>query len=243
MNPTFLSDEICVVITNYEFSENADSLKERFGQFFPTILIDSSSPRPPKLVDVTIPNFYYPGLWNGAVAYALSMGFKWLIFVASDVHIQNVQLLCKKANEVTSISNIGVYSASLTPDSRTSFPNLTNNGSRALVECGLVEGFFFMSRTSILKEIYPIQGENRAGWGVDIKTCYQAYQQKYQVVVDHRIQIYHPASLENHKIDMEKAGLEAIKYIGPDIHSWSEEIQEITKNNALSLEHDANDRD
>ena len=100
-----------------------------------------------------------------------------------------------------------------------------------------------MSRTSILKEIYPIGEENRAGWGVDIKTCYQAYQQKYLVAVDHRIQIYHPAQLEHHQIDAVRAGLAAIKYIGPGIHSWSEEIQKITKNNALSLEYDANDRD
>lgn len=243
MAAPFLSEEICVVITNYEFSENADSLKERFGEFFPTILIDSSSPIPPVSADVTIPNFYYPGLWNGAVAYALSMGYKWLIFVASDLDIQNVQLLCEKAREASLMPNIGVYSPSLTPNSRTSFPNLINNGSRALVECGVVEGFFFMSRTSILKEIYPIGEENRAGWGVDIKTCYQAYQQKCLVAVDHRIQIYHPAQLEHHQIDAVRAGLAAIKYIGPGIHSWSEEIQKITKNNALSLEYDANDRD
>jgi len=143
MIKNYLSDEICVCIANYDFSENASKLKNQFCQFFKTVLIDSSSPIPPMEVDITIPNLYYSGLWNASVEYAISSGYKYLMFVASDLEIENIKKLCEYAVEAISYKKIGVYSASVKSSSRCAFHLLFNRTSSCIRECGIHEGFFF----------------------------------------------------------------------------------------------------
>lgn len=217
MSSKFLSDEICVCITNYDFSDNATNLKNQFGLFFKTVLIDASSPTPPIGVDITVKNTYYPGIWNAATKYAIENNFKYMMFVASDLQIQSVKKLCLYALEATSYSEIGVYTSSVSSNSRTSYPCLINGTTSYIRECGVIEGFFFLARTQILKEIYPISKDFYYGWCVDVLTAEKSYEQNFIVVVDDRVEIFHPASRAEHVIDGKKANEEWQKFIDIDV--------------------------
>jgi SAM-dependent methyltransferase len=230
-----------VCITNYDFSDNASHLKDEFNKYFHTILIDSSSPAPPTHVDISIPNTYYPGLWNASVEYAISKKYKFLMFVASDVQINNVKQLCEYANEATKYENIGVYTPSISSKSRTAYPILNNRTSSYIRECGVVEGFFFMANTEILKTIFPLTNF-KYGWAVDVLTCDKAYELNRICVVDDRIEIFHPTSKTAHSIDAKKAEEEWVKLIGwPVINRCRDRQQQLNDahkfvNKATSLD-------
>ena len=211
---------ICVVIANYDFSDNADHLKREFSDYIPTIIIDASSPKPPKSVDFTVANTYYPGLWNAAVSYASSSetGCDWLMFVASDLQIPDVGLLCSRAIEAIKMKTIGIYTPSLTLDSRLSFLDCFNAGTASIREVQLVEGFFFLTRVRILKSLYPIPMTNKYGWGIDVAACYAAYKMGYTVVVDDGVEIFHPKRI--HDIDETQAGNMHNEYVGKEICHW-----------------------
>jgi hypothetical protein len=106
-------------------------------------VIDAQSPNKPNLADIVIENTYYPGLWNASVEFALRHKFKWLMFVASDLEISNVKLLCERASVAIKNENVGIYTASLSKKSRCSLVNLFRRPSASIRECGLVEDFFF----------------------------------------------------------------------------------------------------
>jgi len=209
MATNYISNEICVCVTNYDFSDNATKLKNEFSQYLKTVLIDSSSPNPPINVDIFIPNTYYSGLWNASADYAITNNYKYLMFVASDLEIKNVKKLCEYATEAISHKEIGVYSPSVSASSRTSFPILVNGTTSYMRECGVMEGFFFLVKTEILKAIYPISPEFKYGWGIDVLTCHKSYELNFIAVVDDRISIYHPASKTEHAIDIQKANEES----------------------------------
>lgn len=227
MTTNYISNYICVCVTNYDFSDNATKLKKQFGQYFKTILIDSSSPNPPINVDISIPNTYYPGLWNASVNYAMTNNYKYLMFVASDLEIKNVKKLCEYATEAISHKEIGVYSPSVSPKSRTSYPALINGTTSYIRECGVMEGFFFLARTEILKTIYPISPEFKYGWAMDVLTCHKSYELGYITVVDDRIDIFHPVSKTEHAIDPQKANEEWPRFIDTAIFLKSQERQKI----------------
>jgi hypothetical protein len=207
-----MTPSLLATVTNYDFSENADRLKNALSDFFETILIDSSSPKPPKFVDITLPNLYYSGLWNEAVRRALLEKKEWLLFVASDVEIFDPSALATHINEVTQVENIGIYTPSLVPKSRTSFDYCRHLNTLRLRECHLIEGFFFLARTKILEHLYPIDvSTNRYGWGVDVLASYYAYKLGLKVVVDDRVQIYHPAA--RHSISLSEAEKQFKEYL------------------------------
>ena len=215
-----LSDKICVAVANYDFSDNADFISEKFGQHFPTVLIDASSPVPPKTPHLSIANTYYPGLWNAAVAHALDNGFEWLMFVASDLQLGDIDALCRHAVEATGYDQIGLYTPSVTPDSRCAFKCMFNRTTAGMRECGVAEGFFFLIRTSILKALYPLGPDRVYGWNVDVTTCREVYRQERIVVADDRIMIHHPDRRPDHVIDDDAAVDEAIRHGALELKEW-----------------------
>jgi hypothetical protein len=226
----YLSDEICVIITNYDFSENAAHLKKSFSDFFHTILIDSSSPMPPPNADISIENTYYPGLWNASYEYSKKNGYKWFFFIASDVIVSDVQEMSLLMQQVINNENIAIYSPSLSEGSRTSFVNLINKKTTKLREVGIVEGFCFLAQTDELTALYPIDSFNKSGWGIDVKTCFNAYKNNKFVVVDDRIEIFHPTSKIEHKINATEATNEALIYMGEEIFQWASALQKDSNN-------------
>jgi predicted SAM-dependent methyltransferase len=219
------SRNICVAITNYDFSDNADALYRYFSSEFPTILIDASSPMPPSCEHLSIENTYYPGLWNSAVKYAKDHQFEWLLFIASDVLIENTKRLCENAREASSYDSIGIYSPSVSPDSRCAFKTLFNRATSVIRECGVHEGFIFMARTDILSTLYPLGPERKFGWGVDVACSLEANRREKLVVVDDRVMVFHPKSKAEHAISVQSALRELQSLSEPGQIEYANRIQ------------------
>lgn len=208
-------NHVLATVVNYDFSSNADDLKARLSPHFETLLIDSSSPTPPATVDIVIPNEHYTGQWNEAVRLALGRSRDWLLFVASDLQIPDPDLLASCVGEAMNNHRIGVYTASLQEGSRAAFPACLQRSTRKVRECFLVEGFFFLARTDILRLVHPVPVDTtRYGWGIDQLTCYYTYQMRRKVVVDDRVGIFHPASV--HEISHSEAERQYLQYMPPD---------------------------
>jgi hypothetical protein len=191
-----MNDQVLATVVNYDFSDNADDLKARLSPHFETVLIDSGSPTPPATVDMGIPNEYYAGQWNASVRLALERSKDWLLLVASDVQIPHPDVLATCIGEVTDDPCIGVYTASLKRGSRAAYPTCFHRGTGKIRECLVAEFFFFLARTDILQLLYPVPVEVVPyGSGIGIRACYHAYQMRRTVVVDDRVEIFHPASM------------------------------------------------
>ncbi len=222
---SFLSNKICAVVANYDFSEKATVLKSQLAPFFPTILIDASSPVPPDKADIVIKNTYYPGLWNAAVAYCVTHSFEWLFFIASDVEPTDPELLAFLISEAAADDQIGMYTPSVSSGSRVAFSDLLYRDSNSRRKTTTVEGFCFLGRLDILKNIFPIDAINKSGWGVDVRSSYEAYKQGKFVIADDRIQIFHPEARPEHMIDNHEAAAESLRYLGEDIFEWYKNSQ------------------
>lgn len=210
-----MESSVLAVITNYDFSANADDLKTRLAPLFETFLVDGSSPTAPRTADVIVPNLYYSGLWNEAVRLALERRKAWLLFVASDVQISDVNLLADCLRDVLKRRSAGIYTPSLRPDSRASYQATICRDTGRIRECFVNEGFFFLARTRILSRVYPIDLQrNRYGWGIDVMACLHAYRTGHQVLVDDRVTIYHPAAI--HDIPTEQALQQQKRYMAEE---------------------------
>lgn len=197
-----------VVVVDYEHPENADFLKAQFAESFDTILISSFSRVLPKTADVVVENKFYTGLWNEAVRRALSKRYQWLLLVASDlrfVDFLGAPQLRDRLDRVCASQDVGVYTFSVSPESRCAFPDLIRQHSRQDTrETETVEGFAFLTRTALLEKMYPVSPDkNKYGWGLDTALCELARQQNYKVIVDDGVCVYHPPSA--HVIDTQKA--------------------------------------
>lgn len=197
--------QLLTVVANYDFNNNAELLKRQFSKHYPTLLIDSSSPRPPRNVDQIIPNTYYPGLWNAAVKEAIDGDYEWLLFIASDVRVIDFENLFAALTNALGHHQLGVWTPSLHKSSRSAARLAINQNSHAMRGCGYVEGFMFLVRTSIIRQQYPCPDWNKSGWGLDVVTSYLAKEQGYWVATDDRAMVYHPRSRTTHRIDRDPA--------------------------------------
>lgn len=201
-----MQNQILAVVANYDHSSSAKNLKEFLSTSYPTLLIDSSSPTPPvEAIDITIANEFYRGLWNQAAKEAIKTGVEWLFFIASDVVIVDKDLFFHCINQAADNPCIGLYSPSLTRDSRCSFASLFNSVTSNIRECSSPEGFCFLIRTSVLLAMYPIPPSNKFGYKVDVVASQIARRMGFYVAVDDRITICHPQSRHNHLIPVADA--------------------------------------
>ncbi len=195
---------LLVVISNYDFNENASQLKQFFADSFPTLLIDASSPSPPAGVDLVVANQGYRGLWNAAVELALANNYTWLFFLASDVQLVRAEGIKEIMVAVSLDERISLWTPSLSPESRHSYPSCTHRSASILRRCGAVEGFCFLARTSVIRELFPVPESNKFGYGIDMACAVKA-RRLGEVVVDDRVIIGHPPSKPEHRIDRDLA--------------------------------------
>lgn len=218
------TSDILAIVVNYDFSENADRLKANLGRHFETILVDSSSPVTPRTADLIVPNEFYAGQWNQAVKLAKERRKNWLFFVASDVRMEDPDLVCALAMEASQNARYGIYSPSYSPDSRTEFPYCYNQESGRIRICWIVEFFIFLARLEVLLPIYPLSVERHSyGWDVDTMCCYESWRQGKKVVIDDRVQIFHPASV--HEIPKKIAIKQRDQYVSEQAFAFREKIK------------------
>jgi len=191
---------ILVVVANYDFNANAQRLRQFFADSFPTLLIDSSSPTPPAEADLVVANQGYRGLWNAAVQRALEGQHEWLFFIASDVRLLWAEGIKEIMAAISGDPHIALWTPSLAPESRHSYPSCTHRPGSILRLCGAAEGFCFMVRTAVVRSLHPVPETNRFGYGIDMATAVRA-RTWGEAVVDDRVTMFHPASLPHHRID------------------------------------------
>jgi hypothetical protein len=207
--------KVLATVVNYEFSEAADRLKAALAPAFPTVLIDSSSPHPPRTVDRVIPNQFKPGLWNESLRIALEARFAWVLMITSDVEVPDPARLSRRITKATRRADLGVYTPSLRADSRMAYPLCRNLGSGGLRECFLIEGFCMVAAIEHLNPLYPVdRARNKYGWGIDVMICRHAYQSGRKAYADDAVEIYHPRSV--HEIRNTVAAEQARTYLGPE---------------------------
>lgn len=207
-----MEDSVLAVVANYDFSDQADDLKRRFAAHFPTVLIDSGSPTPPRTADRILPNGFYTGLWNAAVGLARERGTPWLLFVASDVDVPDVAGVAAALRDVLRDRSVGIWTPSLRADSRLAHPACFARGTGGMRECLICEFFFFLARTDLLARLHPVDpAVNRYGWGIELLAAHHAYKAGRRVLVDDRVTIHHPASI--HPISVEEADRQQLLHV------------------------------
>ncbi len=183
--------DILVTIANHNHNENALKLLRQFSRDFKTVVIDSGS----TIKDanfILLDNVYYTGLFNKACELLIETDKKWLLFIASDVQIDedNYWKLTRRLCNHRSFLDIGLYSPSVKGRSHSFLMSQDNPKFR---DINFVEGFIFLAKRSILTKIYPVDIKlNKIGWGLDVMKGFICKQLNLRCVVDDIISVYHP---------------------------------------------------
>jgi hypothetical protein len=115
--------------------------------------------------------------------------------------------------------SIGVYSPSVTRDSRCAYESLFNQDSGNLRQINLIEGFIFLTRVNLLSSLKIPLERSKFGWCLDALLCYSAYSVGKIVVVDDRCLVYHPKSIN--PINDFEAKQEAMTLIPQEVFEWT----------------------
>lgn len=192
--------KILIAVTNFDHNLNSIVLKQLFAPLYDTVLIDASSPQPLDGADYVIPNNHYPGLFNKSCELAIAGNYEFLFFIASDIEFRESSMLHYCINAAANTEDLYLWTPSLAWDSRFAFKSTGCKPSSGMRNCGAVEGFCFMARVSLLKEIYPIPSDISFGYGIDVVLSLKAHE-KGVVAVDDRVIIFHPNRKSEHQID------------------------------------------
>jgi len=184
--------DILVTVVNHNHNENALKLLTQFSRDFKTIVIDSGS----EVKDnrfILLDNVYYSGLFNKACELLKETDKKWLLFIASDVRIDedNYWKLTRRLCDHRSFSDIGLYTPSIEGRSHLFLKQQT--GSYKYRDVNFVEGFMFLARRSILSKMHPVDVRlNKIGWGLDVMKGFFCRELGLRSVVDDLVSVYHP---------------------------------------------------
>jgi hypothetical protein len=203
--------KILVCITNYNDTENAIRLKEGFSNHHETIIIDSLSDDKWEHdrnlhIDVTLEeNGYYTGLYNESIHQMKRRGYEWMLFIASDVLVDDIDYFCKCMIDIP--EKIRTWSPSSSGQSN----KYCKKSGSSIRQVPYLEGFCFMSHKDILMEVDP--KVNKYGYGIDIVTGYETYKNGYDVACDDRLEIHHTPGTG---YDMNVAGKQMYEWMGKE---------------------------
>lgn len=186
---------VLVSVVNHENTSNALSLARRFRERSETMLIDGGSALTEEqmsLFDVVLPNVYYSGLFNETLRLAaVRTDIDVLLFVCSDVLVEEPAHLVDRMVHVFSDASIGVYTPSCVGNCHAF---CRRRGTAGIREIPFVDGFIFGIRTSVLNRFHPVDlEENMLGWGIDVYTGYLAASMGLRTVADDSVSVDHPA--------------------------------------------------
>ncbi|HEX7905860.1 MAG TPA: glycosyltransferase [Chitinophagaceae bacterium] len=189
-NPLRKSKILCVIV-NHNHNSNAKKLKTLFTNYYETIVVDSGSTEKDNDF-INLPNIYYSGLYNYAYETALNNEYEHLLFICSDVIIEDDQAREMISNlSSIDLSKIGVYSPASSGRSHYQCKKRNETGFRIV---DFVEGFIFLANMKVLKQFSPlITDENLFGWGIDVAKGYYARKLNLLCILDDEVSVFHPA--------------------------------------------------
>ena len=155
-------DKVLVTIVNHNNNEKALYLKAALSRYFDTLIIDSGSSIQLDEFDIKLENVGYSGLFNRAVQEAIDKEYEGLFLVCSDVGIfeEDAEFLKEYISALP--KNVGVYSPSTIGRCHGQCLNHSTNNLRDVI---FVEGFLFVAKVDLLKQMYPVDLEvNKLGW-------------------------------------------------------------------------------
>lgn len=177
-------------IVNHNNNENAKLLFKTFSPYLTTQVIDSGSTiKTPEFIN--LPNIYYSGLYNYAYQHAKSNNFKYLLFICSDVIVDESEAEKMFRNlRLIDLEEIGVYSPSSTGRSHYQCKKQNENGFRIV---DFVEGFFFFANMKVLERFSEIDTKlNLYGWGIDVAKGFYTKKMNLLSIIDDGVSIHHP---------------------------------------------------
>jgi len=188
-------------VFNYNCNDNAVKLAEEFRQLSPTYLIDSGSEFESSLqknqFDKLLSNVFYCGMINEIIR-EMKDQCEVICFVASDVKVKEPKHLLQALKGAFEDPKVGIYAPSVNKEG-SNHPQMRQKGTGGLRKAVFVDGFCFAARTSILKNLYPIDVElNRIGWGIDVYLSFLAIKTKMITVVDDGVEVEHYVGPNNH---------------------------------------------
>jgi GT2 family glycosyltransferase len=184
---------VLVAIVNHERTDAALALGRAFGAAAEVVLIDSGSRlsrQQARGFDLALPNVYYAGLLNAAVALAAARGAAHLYLVCSDVLFPDCALAVRRAEAALDDPHIGVYA----PSARGSpHVRMRRRPGGRLRPVAFVDGFAFAARRELLERLCPIDTRlNALGYGLDVQLGYLAMRHGLASVVDDALTVEHP---------------------------------------------------
>lgn len=188
-----IRESILVVVSNHNLNQKAINLKTLFSEYCNTILLDSgSSIKDSESIyfDHKLPNVYYSGLFNKSIECLNSSSAKILLFIASDVTIENAQYLLRRILIAFNEKNAGIYAPSADYSCHAQMkPRNTSKMGKAT----FTDGFCFAANKDLLNQMYPVDVSiNSLGHGLDIYLGYLALINNKQCLIDNDITVKHP---------------------------------------------------
>lgn len=182
-----------VAIVNHERTEAALALGRAFAAAADVVLVDSGSRlsrEEARRFDLILPNVYYAGLLNAAVALALDRGAEHLYVVCSDVRFPDCALAVRRAEAALDDPGVGVYA----PSARGSpHVRMGRRPGDRLRPVAFVDGFAFAARRALLQGLCPVDTRlNALGYGLDVQLGYLALRDDLTSVVDDGLTVDHP---------------------------------------------------
>lgn len=185
---------LLTVIVNHNCNKGAIHLKQQFAPLSDTLLMDSGSTlqeSEEEHFDAILGNVYYNGLLNEAwKRFSAEDNYDYLLFITSDVEIENPQYLVKRTAGLLSEPTIGAYCPSTTESSH---PFMNCKGTSGIRKVTFPEGFCFAVKKEVLSKVCPVDTSiNKIGHGVDIYIGYVTLLLGMNSVVDDKVVVYHP---------------------------------------------------
>ena len=184
-----------VSIVNHEHNDEVITLVNGIRPYANVFAIDSGSKlkdeRHRQIFDLILPNVYYSGLLNAAFdEITKHQKNSILYFICSDIRIDDFEAFIACAREAFQNPKIAVYAPSVNDSAH---PQMLCRHTNKIRKVTFVEGMCFAVRTSLLRQLCPIDTRvNQLGHGLDIYLGFLALQSAHHSVVDDRIMVTHP---------------------------------------------------
>ncbi len=218
-----------VVVANHNHNQQAIRLRNAFSTTGPTALIDSGSElseHDKNCIDVLLPNVYYTGLLNEACCHLQKVATEdLLLFVSSDVEIDDPADLVKRAEHSFEDRRVGVYAPSMQASHHLHMRTAKGRGRRTVP---FVEGVVFAVRKVLIEKLCPVDPSvNLLGWALDVHLGFLTLKSGFRSIVDDSIQIRHRPGRGYLDSEARSQAEEWINLQGSDAHTfWRRSTQQ-----------------
>ena len=180
--------KLLCIIANHNRNAEALALKARIAPHCDCLIFDSGSANPPSDFDRKFPNIHYAGLLNEACREAQAQAASHLLFITSDVGIDDPARLIARIRDLRP----ALYGPSLR-ERDGNHRQMIRRAAGGVRAASFVDGFCFAVETRLLARLCPVDlAQNHIGHGLDIYLGFLALGLGRPALVDDDISVTHP---------------------------------------------------